>query len=31
MQAAVNALQAVYGTKYDYGPAAITICKYSSS
>ena len=31
MRAAVNALTAVHGTRYKYGPAAITICKYSSS
>ena len=27
MQAAVNALRAVHGTRYVYGPASVTICK----
>lgn len=31
MKAAVQALQNEHGTRYTYGPAAITICKYSSS
>ena len=30
MKAAVDALTRVHGTRYTYGPAAITICTYVS-